>query len=172
MKIFLIVFLTITSFVSIYFNYAFYTELESLKVTKVSEYDLLYEKSDKCIKSQRRQKNEIADLWYDQASINDDLADNQKYLVDSAYNFIRWNESSIRFVDGKAQLFPSVNQADYLNSKNSLSKAIEELDKVREESGNRKNENNQRIIQIYLDAGEDRNNSANEREGFKETCLN
>jgi hypothetical protein len=70
-------------------------------------------------------------------------------------------------VNGEPQLFPSVKEEEFLAKKNGLIQKISELQRISEENATKKERNADRINQIYLDAKEDRNNTANEREGFR-----
>lgn len=127
----------------------------------------IIKRADDQIISQKKQKNEIADIFDTQAALNDDLIDTQRVTIRSAEEYIRLIDQSIRFIDGQPQFFPTATEEQFLNQKNQLIQRISELQRMSEENAAKKELNSDRVKQIYLQAGEDRNNTANEREGFR-----
>ena len=119
------------------------------------------------VANQRKQKNEIADIFDNQAALNDDLQDQQRKLITASEQYIFYIDSTIRFVDGQPQFLPGMNEKNLLQTKNNLAVQISDLKKLGDENGLKKEQNSSRIKQIYLDAQEDRNNTANEREGLR-----
>lgn len=172
MKTFFIVILSLLLAGSLGGNYYLYTQNQTQKTESDNQYLVLMDKSSKCIRAQRIQKNSIADLWDDQAALNDDLSDQQRKLIQTSQDYVSLIDRSIRFVQSQPQLFPGVKEKEFLDQKNGLIQSITDLTKLGNENAASKDLNAAKIKQIYLDAGEDRNNTANEREGFRENCLN
>lgn len=172
MKIFLIFLLTLISVTSLGWNYYLYSQVELQKQLNSQALQKITSTSVVCIRNQRSQKNEIADLWVKQADINDSLADAQGALITSMEDYVRLVEKSIRFVQGTPQLQSGTNEADFFKTKNSLVKTISDLKNVFLEKAELKKKSENRINQIYVDAGENRNNTLSEKDGDKEACLN
>jgi hypothetical protein len=119
------------------------------------------------VSNQRRQKNEIADIFDNQAALNDDLQDQQRKLISASEQYIFFIDSTVRFVDGQPQFLPGMKEKNLLEIKNNLASQISDLKKLGDENAQKKEQNSTRIKQIYLDSKEDRNNTANEREGLR-----
>jgi enoyl-[acyl-carrier-protein] reductase (NADH) len=159
--------LLFTNFITLaLMGYIFYT-YQQRSVAAETSYEELKKDYNQMLLSQRTQKDEIADIFTAQAALNDDLVDQQKQTISKATDFLAYLERSIRFVDSKAQLTQEMNEEEYLNFRNVLNTSIFDLNKFGQENAATKDRNSQRVNQIYLDAGEDRNNSANDREGFR-----
>lgn len=148
-------------------SYYFYTEKIAAENQTVAVKAEVIAKASEQIIAQKKQKNEIADIFDNQAGLNDDLIDQQSTVVGASQDYLKLIERSVRFVDGKPQLFPSVEEAEFLKQKNNLVQKIADLNKIASENAANKARNTDRINQIYLDSKEDRNNTANEREGFR-----
>jgi hypothetical protein len=127
---------------------------------------LTTEKTD-TISNQRQQKNEIADIFDSQAGLNDDLTDQQRRLSGSATNYINLIDGSIGFIQGKPQFISDLKEEKLLELKNSLVQEISFLEKLAQENAELKKKNSDKIQQIYIDAKEERNNTANDREGIR-----
>ena len=128
---------------------------------------ILQKETQLIVSKQRQQKNEIADIFDTQAAQNDDLQDQQRKLITASEKYIFYIDSTIRFVEGQPQFLPGMNEKNLLEAKNNLATEISDLKKLGDENGQKKEQNASRIKQIYLDAGEDRNNTANERDGLR-----
>ena len=165
-KLFIVIFL-ITSVALGGAAYYYYTE--TLRLTNLNQQNKqqIIAQANNQIIAQKKQKNEIADIFDDQAALNDDIIDSQRDLVKATNEYLQLIEKSVRFVNGEPQLFPSVKEEEFLAKKNGLIQKISELQRISEENATKKERNADRINQIYLDAKEDRNNTANEREGFR-----
>jgi hypothetical protein len=127
---------------------------------------LTTEKTD-TISNQRQQKNEIADIFDSQAGLNDDLTDQQRRLSGSATNYINLIDGSIGFIQEKPQFISDLKEEKLLELKNSLVQEISFLEKLAQENAELKKKNSDKIQQIYIDAKEERNNTANDREGIR-----
>ncbi len=159
--------LLVTNFVTVgIMGYIFYSYEQRLTVAETENQELIADFNEMLL-SQRTQKDEIADIFTNQAALNDDLIDQQKQTVAKTTDFLAYLERSIRFVDGEAQFTQEVSEEEYLNLRNLLNTSIFDLNKFGEENAASKERNSQRVNQIYLEANEDRNNSANDREGFR-----
>jgi hypothetical protein len=122
---------------------------------------------DDAIIFQRTQKNEIADIWEDQAALNDDLVAEQQKVLDSSGDYLLYIESIVRFVNGEAQFIGTVDEQEFLDQRNDLNAKMAQLERFSQENAATKDTYAQRIRQLYLEAGEDRNNTVNDREGFR-----
>jgi enoyl-[acyl-carrier-protein] reductase (NADH) len=164
---FIAIILLLTNFATIgLMGYIFYTY--DLRATSAeANYQQLRQDFNAMLLSQRTQKDEIADIYDDQAALNDDLIDQQKQTVAKSTEFLAYLERSIRFVDGQAQFTETVSEEEYLGLRNLLNTSIFDLNRLSEENASLKEKNSSRVSQIYLEASEDRNNSANDREGFR-----
>lgn len=116
---------------------------------------------------QKQQKNQITDLWDKQTSLNDDLIDQQRQVIGSSNEYIDYTKSMVRFVEGVPQLFPGVTEEQYLASQNALIQEIADLERLAEENAIAKTDATNEINRIYLESEEDRNNSANDRDGIR-----
>lgn len=146
----------------------FVLQEEKKAMTKNQETVLVLQKEVQMnLSNQRKQKNEIADIFDNQAALNDDLQDQQRKLISASEQYIFYIDSTVRFVEGQPQFLPGMNEKNLLQAKNSLATQISDLKKLGDENGQKKEQNSSRVKQIYLDAQEDRNNTANEREGLR-----
>jgi hypothetical protein len=144
-----------------------YLETQRLNKKVADTETQIIARANEQIISQKVQKNEIADIFDDQAALNDDLIDSQRQVAASSEEFMVFVSNSIRFISGKPQFFNEFTEEELVDKKNEVLQEIEEFKKLSEENSNKKEINSDRVNQIYLDAEEDRNNTANEREGFR-----
>lgn len=148
-------------------SYYFYTQKVEAENKTISVQNEIIRRANEQIIAQKKQKNEIADIFDNQAALNDDLIDQQRMVVTTSEEYLRLIEKSVRFVEGQPQFFPNVEEAEFLKQKNDVVQKIADLNRISAENAANKTRNSDRINQIYLDAKEDRNNTANEREGFR-----
>jgi|GEM_PF-2750933 len=148
-------------------SYYFYTEKVQAENKVISTQNEIIRRANEQIIAQKKQKNEIADIFDNQAALNDDLIDQQRIVAGSTEDYLRLIEKSIRFVEGQPQFFPNTSEAEFLKQKNDVVQKIADYNRISAENAASKTRNTDRINQIYLDAKEDRNNTANEREGFR-----
>ena len=148
-------------------SYYFYTQKVAAENKTTAMQNQLISRANDQIIAQKKQKNEIADIFDNQAALNDDLIDEQRTVIKANEEYLRLIEKSIRFIEGKPQFFPNVGEAEFLKQKNDVVQKIADLNRIAAENAASKTRNTDRINQIYLDAKEDRNNTANEREGFR-----
>lgn len=165
-NILLFIFL-LTSIIGLSFSFYLYQENQDLKTELVVEKEKLVQEKVNLINFQRTQKNEIANLFDNQAALNDDLVDEQRRLIQSAERYINYVDASIRFIDGQPQILPVLNEEEMLNRKNTLVRTASDLERIAEENTNQKERYSKRISQLYLEAGEDRDNTTNDREGIR-----
>lgn len=116
---------------------------------------------------QRNQKDEIASLWEQQAALNDDLISAQNDLIRANQEYLAYVDSSLRFVNGEPQLNPNTQEATFLENKNKLIQRVAEVEGIAKEKAETKEKNAERIRQLYLEAGEDMDNTANDRDGLR-----
>lgn len=148
-------------------SYYFYTQkILAETQTAATRAEIIQRANDQII-AQKKQKNEIADIFDNQAALNDDLIDEQRTVIKVNEDYLRLIERSVRFVEAKPQFFPNVEEAEFLKQKNDIIQKIADLNRIAAENAANKTRNTDRVNQIYLDAKEDRNNTANEREGFR-----
>ncbi len=163
----LIVSLAVLLGVSFFANFYTYSQL-AIKDTEKAQIIASKDKERlQAIKTQREQKNEIADIYDKQASLNDDLVGSQKNLNRTSKDYIALIDKSIRFVDGQPQILPGAVEKNLLDAKSKLLQAIVDIDKISQENTQIKEKNSDRVKQIYITAGEDRNNTTNDREGIR-----
>jgi G3E family GTPase len=147
-------------------GYLLYDLSQTRQETTVLVENLEAENTDDIL-FQRRQKNEIADIWEDQAALNDDLIAEQQDVIKSSEDYLAYIEDIIRFVNGEAQFQREVDEGEFLDNRNDLNIKIAELERFSQENAATKETYAERIRQLYLEAGEDRNNTVNDREGFR-----
>jgi hypothetical protein len=165
-NIILLFFLTL-SVVSLGLNFYLFQENTALEKNLTEKEVVLIKEKKSAVNFQRGQKNEIANLFDNQAALNDDLTDEQKRLIQAATDYISFIDSNVRFIDGEPQLLENLTETTMLERKNTLAKAIVDLQKLAKENSDQKTQLSERIKQLYLLAGEDRDNSANDREGIR-----
>jgi Tfp pilus assembly protein PilO len=166
-QIILFVILLLTSILGLGFSFYLFQENQTLQVETATEITNLKNEKNEKVTFQRFQKNEIANLFDDQAALNDDLVDEQRRLSQAANEYINYIDSSIRFLGGEPQILPTMNEEDLLKKKNELARTITDLRKISEENSNKKEQSSTRIQQLYLEAQEDRDNSTNDRDGIR-----
>ena len=163
----LLFFFLLTSIAGVGLSFYLYQTNQDLKIEINQENQKIIQEKEEQVRFQRSQKNEIANLFDDQAALNDDLVDEQKRLLDAADSYISYIDSSIRFVEGRPQFLPAMDEATLLERKNSLVRAIVDLRRISEENSTQKEQFVDRIRQLYLEAEEDRDNTTNDREGIR-----
>lgn len=165
-KLFVVI-LLITSIIGGAVAYYYYSETTRLTNLNQQNKQQVVAQANTQIIAQKKQKNEIADIFDDQAALNDDLIDSQRDLIKASNEYLQLIEKSVRFINGEPQFFPGIKEEEFLAKKNLLVQRISELERISGENSTKKERNSDRINQIYIDAKEDRNNTANEREGFR-----
>lgn len=159
----LIIFLTTLLILSLAGNVLtlWFKQTESLK----NDQEIKNLKSE--IALQKENKNKIYQLGEKQADTNDKLVIQQNQVVDKIQIYIQEVEKSIRFVNGQAQILPTVDQNRLESSKTDLYNEIQKLKDLMEENTQRKENFKMESEQIYRLTNEDKPNRANPREGVR-----
>ena len=119
------------------------------------------------VESQKSDKDQIRNLWDEQASNNDRFIIAEQNVREKTENYIRVFNSSIRFINTVPQLLDGADQKIVREAENELRAAQAELDAIIEENVNDKTESTEIIDSLYLQAGEDQPNRANPRDGTR-----
>jgi len=159
--------LVVISALSLGANFYLYSQNQTIIEQNNKNINALNQELEEEIKRQRQDKNEIADIFDDQAGLNDDLIDEQNQLILETRQMINYFENNTRFFEGKPQFFDTFTEEEYLRLSNRLLATQDYIKNISEENAEKRQKNSERINQIYLEAGEDRNNTANDREGIR-----
>ncbi|NJL96713.1 hypothetical protein HC766_00960 [Candidatus Gracilibacteria bacterium] len=113
------------------------------------------------INRQKDEKNQIRDIWEEQAASNDKLIVSQDNVLTQLKDYLAEVNKTFRFVDGKSQSLETADKARYDQSLEDLNTELENLSLESQESIDLKTENKNKIDTIYLQGFEDQSNRAN-----------
>ncbi len=167
----LIGFILILFFISLGGNYYLYNLSENKDKKFLEDFSFLKNKAANCLLEQRRQKLLITDYWQEQISKNDEFVDAQNALIKASNDYIRVIETNIRFIQGNAKINETAKEQIFTESKNKLNITINELQNVAKDHTLYKDEQENKVSDIYLEAGESMNNTTSENKKV-ENCLN
>ncbi len=116
---------------------------------------------------QKAEKDQIRRFWEEQANVNDNLINSQQQVLSAIQNYFEEITKSIRFVGGKPQLLPTVNEDNLRNSQNNLKKTMDDLEKEITKNSQIKQNITEQINTLYKNGGEGQNNRVNPRDGIR-----
>lgn len=116
---------------------------------------------NKDVASQKKDKNEIRDLWEKQATLNDKLIVSQDKLNARIAEYQTVYKQSIRFINTSPQILPTISEANIKAAESNLKKQQEDLEVITQENIAAKKGSTERVNNLYLQAGEDQKNRAN-----------
>jgi hypothetical protein len=109
---------------------------------------------------QKSEKNTIRGVWQNQAAENDKLIRSQDNLLSSLDLYQKEIANSFRFVDGKAQILPTINENKLKTVTSDLNTEIKSLEETTKENANSKEKNKTIIDNLYISSGEAQPNTA------------
>jgi hypothetical protein len=142
-----------------------YTQYDLYKTRKDHETEVANLNSK--IAKQKADKDTIRGLWEDQAASNDKMVGFQDELNVGISSYISEFKNSIRFVNTKPEILPTVSEKNIKDSESLLTDKQKNLKEVADQILISKKTDKEKIDALYLNAGEDQNNRANIREGTK-----
>lgn len=114
---------------------------------------------------QRRQKDEIRDIWEEQAALNDDLVYIQSQALSEAVSYQTELLKNFRIINGQPQGNPGQDIDKLRQTEDRLYNILSDMDKIIEINAKRKQEYKDRVDQLYKKAEEEQNRRANPRDG-------
>ena len=109
---------------------------------------------------QKDEKNKIRKIWQDQAAQNDKLVSSQDNVFSQVRLYADEVKNSIRFIDGQAQILPSISEKKLKDNLDQLNLDIKNLQETTIENTKQKDKNKATIDAIYINSGETQPNSA------------
>ncbi len=119
------------------------------------------------IERQKDEKNQIRDIWEDQAASNDKLIISQDNFVGQVQDYLLEISKTIRVVDGNIEVLETADNQRLEQAKSDVDTDLQDLTLTSEESIDLKNINKEKIDTIYLQGFEDQSNRANPRDGVR-----
>jgi len=113
------------------------------------------------IDRQKDEKNQIRDIWEEQAASNDKLIVSQDNVITQLQDYLAEVNKTFRFIEGQPQLLETADKARYDQSLEDLNTELENLSLDAQESIDLKATNKNKIDTIYLQGFEDQSNRAN-----------
>lgn len=125
------------------------------------------ELSNKSVEFQRKQKDEIRNLWEDANAKNDDLTFSQVQLFNRLEIYQKLITKSIGFENGKTIVIEDINRGNLKKAEDDVYFILKDIDNLINTTSEEKIKSKEKVDEMYIKADEDQRNRINYLDGIR-----
>lgn len=124
--------------------------------------------SENSVTFQKKQKDEIRNLWEDQAALSDNLVFSQTQLFNRLEIYQKIILQSIGFESGKTIIKEDINTSKLKKTEDDLYTILQDINGIINNNATKKDEAKKKIDVLYIEADEDQKNRINYIDGIRD----